>query len=572
MPGEGGRGMVRGVSGNGPGDTLVGSVIDGRYRIDGKIGEGGIGAVYQGEHVVVGNRVAIKVLHPEYSRDEDVIRRLAIEARIAGTLGHRNIVQVYDFAAMEDGTHYIVMELLDGETLAQYLLREGPVDAKFIVPVAMQILEALGAAHARSVVHRDLKPDNVFLTRSADAAALVKILDFGISKIRSPGSDDFHLTKTGTVLGTPYFMSPEQATGKKDVDQRTDIYALGVILYFALTGTYPFKGDTYNELIVNIFSEEPPPPRAVRPDIPEAVERVILKAMAKQRDGRFADAAEFSRTLQTLLADPALKDVFGGMTSSALIRSAHRRSLASQPPPTPMTWTAKGKTSRGSAATTEPGPRKRRAPWIALGLLLAAAGGVTAFLAAREGGDDTSDGRVDVAAAAVQDAGAEPESIPADPIDVAAALPAREAHEAAERPDAAPPTQPEVVVVRVSATPDTAGIKIDGADVPNPFERRCARDGPDLRVEVAARGFETVVRFVPCDADKQVAVELDRARDGQRPVRDAGGRVDHERSETGAAPPTPPPPPPPPVDAPAIDRDNPFGRPGRGDAGQPGPR
>lgn len=581
-------------------DTLIGSVIDRRYRVDCKIGEGGMGAVYRGEHVVVGNKVAIKVLHPEYSQDDEVVRRLAQEARVAGTLGHHNIVQVFDFAAMEDGTHYLVMEFLEGETLSEYLDREGPVPPRFIVPVALQVLEALVAAHARGIVHRDLKPENVFLTRGTDVSGHVKVLDFGISKIRT-GGEDLHLTKTGTVLGTPYFMSPEQATGKKDIDARTDIYALGVILYFALAGTYPFKGDTYNELIINIFSCDPPPLRASKPEIPQQVEAMVMKAMAKQREDRFASAVEFAKALQTLIADPEMKDAFGGMTKSGLMRSARRVALSSAPPlppppATPMTWTAKARAASAATGTFEDSsgarPASRKGLWAALAAIVALGGGLAFFLATRgpasgEGADGTAAVLRTEAAAAryvaanVPDGGAEavvpePEaaaSADAAPgaIDAPSAVgeAAGDTSVAVVPDDALEEVRSEIVVIKVSAQPGSASIKINDIDVSNPYEGRFQRGGADVKVEVTARGFEPVVRLVPVTGDQDLPIRLERSR-GPAPRRDAGV------ADAGvvAPPPPPPPPPPPAADAggqrPSIDPNNPFGRPSRSDGGTSG--
>jgi serine/threonine-protein kinase len=555
-------------------DEIIGTVIDRRYRVDRKIGEGGMGAVFQGEHVTVGNKVAIKVLHPDYSSDEEVVRRLAQEARVAGTLGHKNIVQVFDFSQMADGTHFLVMEYLEGETLADYLAREVPVPPRFIIPVALQVLDALAAAHARGIVHRDLKPENIFLTSTSDPNAHVKVLDFGISKIRT-GTDDLHLTKTGTVLGTPYYMSPEQATGKKDLDFRTDIYALGVILYVSLTAQYPFDGETYNELIINIFSREPPPPRSIRPEIPEAVEAVVLKAMAKSRDARYEDAEAFAEALDGLIDDPALAPLFGGLTRSALIRSAQRTARASAPPPPPgsgirRVGAASGDTAAVVAAPISRAGRSRAGLWIGLGAVAVAAV-VAAFLAFGRGGSSApppaavavadAGTAVPVEPAAVAEAGADAALVVEIPVpeDVAPSPEAVVADAAAAVPTAAS----DVVTVKVSVDPADAQISVQGVVVAeNPYEGRFRRGDPDIRIEVTAPGHEPAARFVRLDDDQSLEIRLDRSRTGTTVRRDAGAVRD-----TASTPEPPPPPPadagaPPPRDtgpaAPPIDTDNPF--------------
>ena len=554
-------------------DDLLGKVIDKRYRVDRQIGEGGMGVVFQGEHVSVGNRVAIKVLHPEYSKDEEVVRRLAQEARVAGTLGHKNIVQVFDFSQTDDGTHYLVMEFLEGETLADYLAREGPVAPRFIVPVALQVLDALSAAHSRGIIHRDLKPENVFLTTGTDPTAHVKVLDFGISKIRT-GGDDLHLTKTGTVLGTPYFMSPEQASGKKDIDARTDIYALGVILYQALTGQYPFTGDTYNELIINIFSNEAPRPRDLRPDLPEAMEQVILKAMAKQREERFAGVRQFSEALGELLADPELREHFGGLSRSALMRSAQRTALASAPPPPPegKPRTGRDRMASGVGSTTGIAPARRRTGmWLAVAFAVLAAAAAVWYLFLRDGsGSGTTDAGVasgdaaSVAVNAATDAAVEWESDDAGDEGAAddAGVPdatepeAAAAETASGVPDVAALPATEVVVLTIAARPPGAQIHVDGTEVSNPYEGRFRRGGPDVKVEITARGYDSIVQLVSLTEDHQLDLELERRT--TTPRRDAGGAAP---SDAGAPPP-PPPPPPPPADSgrPGIDENNPFTR------------
>ena len=297
------------ASGRRPGveENLVGTTLLGRYSVTRKIGQGGMGAVYEATHTLIGKRVAVKVLLDKYARKEQVVARLEQEARLASSIGHEHIIDITDFGLTEDGRTFVVMEFLEGESLSELLNREGPLPEARIVDIARQIASALGAAHAKGIVHRDVKPDNVFLLRRKDKD-FVKVVDFGISKsMRSSdvGEDDSpRLTQTGMVLGTPLYMSPEQARGDEELDARIDIYALGVIMYELATGKVPFTGTNYLAIISQVLNDDAPRPRASRPDLSDEFENVVLKALAKDRADRYQSTEAILVDLSALHDDP----------------------------------------------------------------------------------------------------------------------------------------------------------------------------------------------------------------------------------------------------------------------------
>ena len=277
--------------------VLVGRTVEGKYRIDALLGSGGMGAVFSAENLRIGKQVAIKILLRAYAKDSEAERRFYREARMAGSLGHPNIVEVFDMGALENGQPFQVMELLRGETLASRLKTEGALAFEDSLEIAEQVLSALIAAHQKGVVHRDLKPENIFLTeRGGERAA--KLLDFGISKNLQRGDDEtLSLTRPGAVVGTPYYLSPEQARGDR-VDHRADLWAMGVVLYEMLTGSLPYKAENYNRLIVKILTTRPAPPRSLRPAIEPALEEIVLRALSFEPDQRSQSAAEMRGALR----------------------------------------------------------------------------------------------------------------------------------------------------------------------------------------------------------------------------------------------------------------------------------
>jgi len=287
-------------------DPLVGTVLAERYAIVRKIGEGGMGAVYEARHAIIGKRVAVKVLLEKFLENQELIARLLQEARLASSIGHENIVDVTDYGTTSDGRAFVVMEFLDGEALAQLVVRDAPLPVERSLAILRQVCSALSAAHAKGIVHRDVKPENIYLVRRGDVD-FVKVVDFGVSKAvhsRDEGADMQRLTRTGTVLGTPLYMSPEQARGGDDVDHRADIWSAGLMLYECLTGEVPFRANNYLGVISQVLTQETLPPSQLRPElgIPAAVDRVVMRALEKDRDKRYQQMAEFEHDVERLLA------------------------------------------------------------------------------------------------------------------------------------------------------------------------------------------------------------------------------------------------------------------------------
>jgi tRNA A-37 threonylcarbamoyl transferase component Bud32 len=286
---------------------MVGAVLADRYQIIRRIGEGGMGAVYEAKHTVIGKRVAVKVLLEKFLAKSDFVARLLQEARLASSIGHEHIVDVTDFGTTTDGRSFVVMEFLDGESLAELAMREAPLPIERSLGIARQVASALGAAHAKGIFHRDVKPENIYLVKRGDAD-FVKVVDFGISKAVKPGGDEggesYRLTHTGLLLGTPLYMSPEQARGEEDLDHRVDIWALGILLYECLTGEVPFRASNYLGIISQVLTHVPTPPSKLRPElgIYDAVETVVMRAMEKDRARRYQTMAEVERDLERLLA------------------------------------------------------------------------------------------------------------------------------------------------------------------------------------------------------------------------------------------------------------------------------
>jgi eukaryotic-like serine/threonine-protein kinase len=271
-------------------DPFLGTTIDGRYVLESVLGIGGMGVVYAGRHVLINKRVAIKVLRGDMTRDQDTLDRFRREAQAASSIGHAHIIDVSDYGQLPDGSAYLVMEFLEGRSLAQEMRALARLPAGRIVHIARQVADALGAAHAAGIIHRDLKPDNVHLITRGSDEDFVKILDFGIAKMAGPGVD--RLTRAGMIFGTPHYMAPEQAAGTA-VDQRTDVYSLGVMLYEMVSGTPPFNAENYMSILTQHMYKVPASLRTLDSAPPPGLEAIILKALAKRPDQRYQSMGEF---------------------------------------------------------------------------------------------------------------------------------------------------------------------------------------------------------------------------------------------------------------------------------------
>jgi serine/threonine-protein kinase len=298
-------------------DLLVGSTVAGKYHVDRLIGRGGMGAVFQATHAAIGKRVALKFLGARTSQDADAATRFQREAEAASLAESPHIVQIFDSGRSEQGLPFLVMELLTGEDLRARLRREQRLDAQAAVRIGVQVLKALRQAHAAGIVHRDLKPDNVFLCRRDDEPSFVKIVDFGISKLQQHAGVD-SLTHEGAVLGTAFYMSPEQAQSFPDIDGRTDLFSLGAILYEMLTGEPPHSGPTYEAVLIAICTREAADVRDKAPQVPERLARLIARALRRDRQERYASASEMLSELEASLGDsPALATSNGVERDSA---------------------------------------------------------------------------------------------------------------------------------------------------------------------------------------------------------------------------------------------------------------
>jgi serine/threonine-protein kinase len=295
--------LARGGSATERGDPLLGTVLAERYRMLRVIGEGGMGRVYEAEHVNIKKRLAIKVLRPEVVSQPATIARFRQEARSASSIGHENIIAMDDFAVLPDGTVYLAMELLAGKPLGVRMREAPPLSIREGVALMLPVCDALAAAHDKGIIHRDMKPENIFLAEKG-GRVVPKILDFGIAKM-SGEEGALNLTQTGAIFGTPLYMSPEQASGAP-TDFRTDIYSTGVILYELCTGSVPFKAASSVQVLNAHITTDPPKPRDAAPErrISAALEAVVLRAMAKKPEARHASMAQLAEDLREAMAEP----------------------------------------------------------------------------------------------------------------------------------------------------------------------------------------------------------------------------------------------------------------------------
>jgi eukaryotic-like serine/threonine-protein kinase len=366
-----------------------GDVLGGKYEVERVLGAGGMGVVLAARHVELGQRVALKFLNAQYAGNAEVVARFLREARAAAAVQSEHVARVLDVTRTVEGAPYIVMEHLAGTDLDQLLRARGPLPVDEAIDYLLQACEAIAEAHAAGIVHRDLKPGNLFLAHRADGSALVKVLDFGMSKVTATdgSGEQGSLTLPTAVLGSPWYMSPEQIKSSKNVDHRSDVWALGVVLYKLLTGANAFQAETLSGCFVMIVTEPPAPLRARRPDVPAELEAVILRCLEKDVARRFQNVAELAlallpfahersrlsvqRIARVLLGSDALAEKTQPLAAAAADPPTVRleRSAEPQPPPAPETSTA------AVAAAALPAPRRApRWPVVAVVACVALAG------------------------------------------------------------------------------------------------------------------------------------------------------------------------------------------------------
>jgi serine/threonine-protein kinase len=480
----------------------IGTVLDGKYELIRLLGEGGMGSVYEAQHRLIGRRLAVKFLHPQYASSPDVVTRFQREAQAAAQIGHENIIEVTDMGTSPDQSPYLVMEFLEGCDLKRLIEDEGVLEPKRAAHIMVQALGALQAAHNVGIIHRDLKPENIYLIQKGGNPDYVKLLDFGISKFRALETDGVKgLTQTGTVLGTPHYMSPEQARGEQDLSPRSDIYAMGVILYQMLTGHLPFDAPNYNALLIKILTEQPPAPESLNPELPADLVDTINIAMARDASARFETCTDFRRRL--LPFAPGASGLGVPLTTAS--RTAIREALYSTKTPFEMTQSGIDK-------------KKSRTPLMigAAAAILLIGVGVTAavVLTGGDGGKDPANAPVAAAGADVVEPSA------AAPLPDATVAPTAEPEEGAAVPPAV-----ATINLKITATPAEAVIRIDGAGVgSNPFDGPFAKGGLLRTIEISAPGYEPIKELVKFDEDRTLAYDLQKAeaRKGVKVVKKQG--------------------------------------------------
>jgi serine/threonine protein kinase len=459
------------------------------YEIVSLLGEGGMGAVWLATHPFMGRKAAVKLLRRELVEDRGLVERFMNEARAANAIHHPNIIDIIDVGLLPTGVPYLMMEYLEGDTLARAIQERGTIPTAEAIDIAVQTASALSAAHSKGIVHRDLKPENLFLVPDDTRVHGVRVvvLDFGIAKLRGELAGNSAKTQNGALMGTPPYMSPEQCRGLIDeIDERTDIYAMGIILYQMLCGNPPFVSAGWGDVVLMHLTQPPKAPRTINPNIPPALENAVLKALAKNREARFATMGAMEAALRAA----------GNMTPVSQRVPAVWTPLSTSPPvvPTGATTATTPKnpttfrTATGEVETAVLGSHRKR--WWAVGAVGTA---VTAVVIVAL-----------VAGSGKHEKAGEATTPPAAP---AAALPAPAAPATAPTP----PAPPAEVLIRLASDPpgaqvtDTRSGQLLGS---TPFEKRLPRGSAPLSVRLAKDGFAPSKISVPLGADQERTISL----------------------------------------------------------------
>jgi serine/threonine-protein kinase len=510
-------------------DLLIGKLAANRYKVQKRLGEGGMGEVYMAEHVAIEKRIALKVLRLEYSQKSEVVARFLQEAKSASRIKHPNVVDVFDFGQLEDGRFFLALEFLNGNDLAEEIRQQGLLPTSRIVPIMMQVCRALSAAHASGVVHRDLKPENIFLNRTDDGEESVKLVDFGIAQMRTigdGGANNPRLTKAGTIFGTPEYMAPEQAGGK-DTDLRSDVYAIGIILYELFAGRVPFAGTTLVHTLTMHLTETAKPISSHGRQVSPELEAMVAKAISKDPKDRFQT---MSALAEALLACPE----GAGISRRSMLPSMADRMgsgpTISIPPPgaEPATTTAsqtsathvRAQTASGQELSTAPASDK--ASGGKSGLFIAAGMGIAALAAgayfATRPSTPTITGSPGVAVATAAVSSATPPVDPPPATTVAAAT-------TSAAPTIAPVLADGKIKVQIETDPPGASVKNDGFAV-------CAASPCELSVKpgdklllTAEKGDLKGELKVQALRDDTFRIPLSKKAAGKAPTPGGGGKA-----------------------------------------------
>ncbi|MBU1069526.1 protein kinase [Myxococcota bacterium] len=477
-----------------------------KFTLHRLLGEGGMGAVYLAQHMLTDRMVALKLLHDSFAGNHEILARIRREAKAAALIGHPNIVEIVDSGTDANGVPFIAMELLKGESLDGLLEKIGPMPIPLASYVICSILDTLQAAHLKGVVHRDMKPENVFLNQAhASNVPQVKILDFGISKFQSMDQQNMSLTRTGTVMGTPYYMSVEQAMGQK-VDGRSDIYSVGVMLYQLLTARLPFCDSNYNRVLLQIVTGDFPPIDQIRPDLPPELVAIVHRAMSKNIEERYPDCHAFMAELQQfwILYDPA--EIFSSLGDATI----ETRSVPLKTP-TPQLTDPK----LMAAAQTYGSPRvttaavgqsletdSKKGMIAAILVLLVIGGGVGAYFMFK------SEGEMKAGTPTAQNpevpavnAGMEPVMEPDMPVVMEAVM-------EPDMPVVMEAPLPAEIAINVVNVPKGASILLDGKKTTLPIKLPGARGQHSL--VITAPGYEPFVKNIEYRADVHLVFDADR--------------------------------------------------------------
>jgi eukaryotic-like serine/threonine-protein kinase len=453
-----------------PNQPEIGNLFVGKYRIERKLGQGGMGAVFAAHHELLHQRVAIKVLSTDVVAEGEVVTRFLNEARAAARIVSEHVARVTDVATLDNGVPYMVLELLEGDDLSKVLETRGALPVALAVDWVLQACAGVAKAHALGVVHRDLKPSNLFLARREDGTSVIKVLDFGISKSTNPALvPSSTLTATGSMIGSPCYMAPEQVRNAKHVDGRTDIWAIGVILHELLTTNRPFGGETLGELLVAIVEQQPPPISATRRDVPPGLERVVARCLRRAPAERFASIAELAQALEpysSRAGGPSAGPMFETAVASLPAAPTFDSGSGTRTPPHAYgTQTAESWGETGVARRSPSG--SRFAP------MLAGAGAVLFLVLAGLAYRSLGDRREPLPSAAGT-------STPSAPASLSGALPARAAE--APPPAAPVPLAPEATA-SVEAPAATSG---ELAAPPRPAPKRKHEQRPGVTAPTTA--------------------------------------------------------------------------------------